>query len=287
MPHTLLLADDSLTVQRVIELTFADEGVRVIAVSDGAAAIDRIEREAPDIVLADIGMPNRDGYEVASFVKTRPDLAHIPVVLLAGAFEPVDQSRAAAVGCDGVLVKPFEPHLVIARVKELLAGGPSRVRPVGQLSPPADEPAHRVESPDELFMRLDQAFSRLGVPTDPTPVSPPLAAPEARAATVWEVAAGSTDVDLSKRDGDVSAPNLLAAAFRTLLAGDRGESLRPGPAGAGSPGQPLDEADVERVVARVLERLKEGDLRDAATSVVTPIVERLVRDEIARIKSSH
>jgi hypothetical protein len=85
----------------------------------------------------------------------------------------------------------------------------------------------------------------------------------------------------------VSAPNLLAAAFRTLLAGDRGESLRPGPAGAGSPGQPLDEADVERVVARVLERLKEGDLRDAATSVVTPIVERLVRDEIARIKSSH
>ena len=81
-----------------------------------------IQADRPDIVLADVGMPERDGYEVAAFIKRTPQLAHIPVLLLTGAFEPVDEARARAVGCDGVLVKPFEPQMVISRVKELLAG---------------------------------------------------------------------------------------------------------------------------------------------------------------------
>src|SRR4029450_2382419 len=122
MTHTLLLADDSITIQRVIELTFAEEDVRVLAVGDGKHAIDRIQTERPDIVLADVGMPEQDGYEVAAFVKGNPQLAHIPVLLLTGAFEPIDEQRARTVGCDGVLVKPFEPQMVINRVKDLLAG---------------------------------------------------------------------------------------------------------------------------------------------------------------------
>ena len=116
MPHKLLLADDSVTIQRVIELTFADEDVQVIAVGNGQQAIERAERDRPDIVLADIGMPERDGYEVAAFIKGNPALAHVPVVLLTGAFEPIDETRARAVGCDGVLVKPVadEKHVYFA-----------------------------------------------------------------------------------------------------------------------------------------------------------------------------
>ena len=76
-------------------------------------------------MLADIGMPGKNGYEVAQYIKQSPRLAHIPVVLLTGAFEPVDQARAAEAGCDGVLAKPFEPQLVIGRVKELLASRPA------------------------------------------------------------------------------------------------------------------------------------------------------------------
>ena len=132
MPHKLLLADDSVTIQRVIELTFADEDVQVIAVGNGADAIERAQRDRPDIVLADVGMPERNGYEVAAFIKGTPHLAHIPVVLLTGAFEPVDEQRARSVGCDGVLVKPFEPQMVITRVKELLAGH----QPAGMWSDP-------------------------------------------------------------------------------------------------------------------------------------------------------
>ena len=122
MSKKLLLADDSVTIQRVIEMTFSGEDVQVLAVSDGEEAIARIAAEKPDIVLADIGMPKRSGYEVSAFVKGRPELAHIPVLLLAGAFEPVDEAKAKEAGCDGVLVKPFEPQHVIARVRELLGG---------------------------------------------------------------------------------------------------------------------------------------------------------------------
>ena len=84
-------------------------------------------------MLADVGMPERDGYEVAAFIKGDPELAHIPVLLLTGAFEPIDEARARAVGCDGVLVKPFEPQMVISRVRDLLAGKRERRgRPPGR-----------------------------------------------------------------------------------------------------------------------------------------------------------
>src|SRR5258706_11691422 len=121
MAYTLLLADDSVTIQRVIELTFADEDVQVVPVSDGDQAIALLEASPPDIVLADIGMPGKNGYEVAQYMKRSPRLAPIPVVLLTGAFEPVDQARLEEAGCDGVLAKPFEPQLVMSRVKDLLA----------------------------------------------------------------------------------------------------------------------------------------------------------------------
>jgi CheY-like chemotaxis protein len=145
--RTLLLADDSVTIQRVIELTFADEDIQVVAVSDGDEAIAILDKTPPDIVLADVGMPGRNGYEVARHVKDTPRLAHIPVVLLTGAFEPVDQAKAAAAGCDGVLAKPFEPQLVIGRVKELLAR-PRQVAPSldAPLSPPPT-PAPRWTAP--------------------------------------------------------------------------------------------------------------------------------------------
>jgi CheY-like chemotaxis protein len=120
MSHTLLLADDSPTIQRVVELTFANEDIDVVTVGDGTRAIEVIERDRPDIVLADVSMPGRDGYEVASFVRSDPARDRIPVVLLTGAFEPLDESRCETIGRHEVLVKPFEPRQVIAKVRELL-----------------------------------------------------------------------------------------------------------------------------------------------------------------------
>jgi CheY-like chemotaxis protein len=187
VPHTLLLADDSVTIQRVIELTFADEDIKVIAVSDGDQAIAQLDSAPPDIVLADIGMPGRNGYEVAEYIKQSPRLAHIPVVLLTGAFEPVDQVKATAAGCDGVLAKPFEPQLVIERVKELLARqgrlAPLAVNAVTLAPAVAAEswptalidpapagghmPAGAAAKVDDYFDRLDAAFASLATGSSP------------------------------------------------------------------------------------------------------------------------
>ena len=82
----------------------ADEDVDVVAVGDGDAAIARLDSSPPDIVLADVAMPGKTGYDVAQHIKKTPRLAHSPVVLLTGAFEPIDRSRAAAVSCDGLVV---------------------------------------------------------------------------------------------------------------------------------------------------------------------------------------
>ena len=120
MARTLLLVDDSVTIQRVIELTFTHEDVRVVSVSDGRRALQWLEGEWPDIVLADVNVPEVDGYALAAHIKDSPRLQHVPVLLLAGAFEPVDQGRIAQIGCDGVLIKPFEPQQLVSRVKELL-----------------------------------------------------------------------------------------------------------------------------------------------------------------------
>jgi CheY-like chemotaxis protein len=199
MAHKLLLADDSVTIQRVIELTFADEDVQVIAVGDGRQAIEMIQRDRPDIVLADVGMPERDGYEVAAFVKGDKSLAGIPVLLLTGAFEPVDEERAKAVGCDGVLVKPFEPQMVISRVKDLLAGRKpvslwadvpatgsqgTTASPVQQASGVESKsgggtapPPAPVGSLEDYFDRLDAAFATLDGGQADTAGKPPVAPP--------------------------------------------------------------------------------------------------------------
>lgn len=118
--HTLLVADDSQTVRRIVEMACAGHDVDVVAVADGDGAIAEISQHPPDIVLADIEMPGRNGYEVAAFVKGRADLSHIPVLLMAGMYEPADEARASALGCAEVLIKPLRPQVVVDRMRHWL-----------------------------------------------------------------------------------------------------------------------------------------------------------------------
>jgi CheY-like chemotaxis protein len=364
MPHKLLLADDSVTIQRVIELTFADEDVQVTAVGNGQAAIDSVQRDRPDIVLADVGMPERNGYEVAAFIKGNPALAHIPVVLLTGAFEPIDEARARSVGCDGVLVKPFEPQIVINRVKDLLAGrqpsgmwgtGPVAQGPIRQPAAPAPDarPTGQTGRTDPLeayFDHLDAAFasgtpaggadlsppsarrdtipvSRTPEPTarsasndpfadwdpdltgDPSrpaslntplvPVPPrPAAAPQvqeaARAPAPASPAApppapAAAAIPVSAPAPHVPPPSLVDA-FTALLAAEQRIGLAPSAAttpassspSGGAPAAPLvTEAVIETIAARVVARLT-----DQSRHTILDAAERLVREEIERIKQN-
>jgi CheY-like chemotaxis protein len=336
----LLLADDSVTIQRVVELTFSGEDVQVTSVSDGEQAIARLPNERPDIVLADVGMPKRDGYEVAAYIKGHSDLAHIPVVLLAGAFEPVDEARAREVRCDGVLVKPFEPQQMIAKVRELVesakpaANAASRSATASRPSPLHDartsgpaagpSPDRHAPSPrmgegrlDEYFDRLDAAFASLGtsraaagrgpaddpfadkeLPTvaglvgDPTirsqagpvpefgrvsapPVEPPDVSPTLSAAPREHAPAAEPATP--------AGSNAIAEVFRALFAAEQGDrdALRRFQGAA----QPMvtDEL-VNEITRRVLERLAPDTARHVVVDIVSGIAERLVREEIERIK---
>jgi CheY-like chemotaxis protein len=117
----ILVADDNSNVQKTVALALADLGVEVIAVNNGEAAVRKLGDISPDLVLADIFMPVRNGYEVCEFVKRDSRFSHIPVVLLVGAFDPLDEREAQRVGADGILKKPFvPPDPLIAMVKTLL-----------------------------------------------------------------------------------------------------------------------------------------------------------------------
>ena len=140
----LLLADDSATIQKVIDLTFADEGVQVVSVSNGQDAIDRLPEINPDVVLADVFMPAPNGYEVCEYVKTNEQFKHIPVMLLVGSFEPFDEAEARRVGADDILTKPFQSiRRLIDRVGALVSSPPvEKESPTIEL-PKLEEPAEK------------------------------------------------------------------------------------------------------------------------------------------------
>ena len=346
MPYKLLLADDSVTIQRVIELTFAEEDVHVTAVSDGQQAIDLIQAAPPDIVLADVGMPERDGYEVAAFIKNNPALAHIPVLLLTGAFEPIDEERAQAVRCDGVLAKPFEPQLLISRVKELLHGVaasaaaaeptaepaadevPVATEPLSAVqallaAPSADEPAIDEDATIRLIrppvfaeedLRLDMASLEVSHEPQPVPdatldeyfdqldaafahLTPSQAAPDAvllaEAAAVEPSGAGASSFPVDALEAAAAAVAVeVPDAFAALLDAEREHGADAGrrsdpvlAAGIVLPGTAVTQAFIDEVVRRVSERLAEAALRVQVADIVSAVAERLVREEIARLKA--
>ncbi|HWB15806.1 MAG TPA: response regulator [Vicinamibacterales bacterium] len=290
MPNTLLLADDSVTIQRVIELTFAQEDVRVVSVSDGRQAIRWMEIESPDIVLVDVEAPEVDGYGVAAHVKQSPNLRDVPVLLLAGAFEPVDEARAALVGCDGVLVKPFEPQQLVSRVKALLdrpaagnADGSDAVDSGNGHEAESVVMPFRTPTPggrganDALGGSSGPAVAALhardlDADVEPEPLEPPTR-------PVWELGLPTPIPSPHVADVPVPAAGATSAvslvnAFSALLAEQSNRN-------AAAPAV-VSEASVEDAVRRVLARMTD----DLVRRLVVETAERLIREEIEKIKAS-
>lgn len=161
----LLLADDSITIQKVVALTFADEGVEVVLASDGKEAISRLAEVAPDIVLADVFMPGANGYEVCEYIKQDAQLKHIPVMLLVGSFEPFDEAEARRVGADDILTKPFQSiRRLIDKVGGLVSGTSAT-----EDIPTAELP--NVEAPREIEKLSDAELEVTTADTQPLPVA--------------------------------------------------------------------------------------------------------------------
>jgi CheY-like chemotaxis protein len=165
----ILVADDNSNIQKMVTLAFKGEGIDVVAVGNGEAAVKKTIEMVPDLVLADIFMPVRSGYEVCEFLKQDPRFSHIPVVLLAGAFDPFDEREAQRVGADGVLKKPFvPPDPLVTLVKSLLAKNAEKLVAVAVPVQTAAVPAQSSAAAPEASASSAPAF--VPPPFVPTPV---------------------------------------------------------------------------------------------------------------------
>ncbi len=124
MGYKLLLADDSITIQKVVELVLTPENFQVRSFNDGEQALSELVSYMPHIVLADIDMPKLNGYQLCEKIKDNPATADTPVILLAGAFEPFDEEYAKKSGADDFIIKPFESQELISKVKALVKEKP-------------------------------------------------------------------------------------------------------------------------------------------------------------------
>jgi CheY-like chemotaxis protein len=323
VPKKVLLADDSATIQRVVELTFAGEDVSVLSVGDGEQAVAAIRQSPPDLVLADIGMPGRTGYEVVEFVRSQPSLGSLPVLLLAGAFEPIDEARARRAGADGILTKPFDPAVLVGRVRELLQSGrgsaPIIVGPIA-----ATPPILRTQTPGaqpSTAPALAQAATTPVQPeqhdgSDRQSSGPSVASERSQAAGPTETdryfaeideafaslsrrarapgprtpddAAAPGDVEPTVADTAASTPTRgvpLTDAFAALLEAEQTGAEVSMPATAAVAPPALDvNALAEQIARRVLEQLSDRVVREAVAEIVATTAERLVREEIEQIK---
>ena len=149
MMKKLLLADDSITIQKVVGIIFSTEEYQLEVTDDGDHAFTKALEEIPDLVIADISMPGKDGFELCRAIKNEPSLANTSVLLLPGAFDHFDEIKAGEVCADGWLTKPFESQALLDKVSQLLAAEPVRMAGV-VTSEPEELPVEAQTEPSDI-----------------------------------------------------------------------------------------------------------------------------------------
>jgi CheY-like chemotaxis protein len=156
MPKTILLADDSVTIQKVVGITFAGEDIELVTVDNGDDALARARGVRPDLILADVTMPGLNGYELCRAIQRDPELSGTPVLLLTGTFETFDGRRAREAGASGHITKPFEAQALVAQVNSLLGRQP-RGSKRAPAKPPGKATADKAVEPGADLKMGDQA----------------------------------------------------------------------------------------------------------------------------------
>ncbi|HEV8241130.1 MAG TPA: response regulator [Thermoanaerobaculia bacterium] len=304
MSKRILLADDSVTIQKVVELTFMDEDFEVRAVSNGDDAVAALDQVQPDLVIADVHMPGANGYEVCRRVKQqRP---RTPVLLLVGTFEPFDANEANRAGADSYLKKPFDSQELLQRAHDLIAAGQG---PAGSI---ATTPADEMELWQPQDAGLDEtgdvyAAGARGAAED-EPVGPlghevpdemvleaspwteaeegpgashPSAAPAAQPAPAPQPAPAASSFGATFAAGGTAAA--ASAAAPPPPASPASGPAATAPASVAANGS-LSDADVDRIARRVVELLGDQLVREVAWEVVPDMAELVIKDRLRELE---
>ena len=247
MKRCILLADDSPTIQRLVAQTFADANVEIISVSNGDAAIRKFEELRPQLVLADIYMPGKNGYEVCAYIKNHSVLSDTPVVLLAGAFDAFDEGTAQEAGAAAHITKPFEPQALVDLVMALL---PNESEIASAPEPEPKPETAPVPAP------VPPATPKPKAKAKPEPVAAPVAAPMAQPVPVRVEHHADDLLGL----GDLFQPAVVEA----------------------SPVLSVSDAEIERIADRVIQKLSTQVIESVAWDVVPDITTKVLREELKR-----
>jgi CheY-like chemotaxis protein len=219
---TVYFIDDSATMREVIKIAFRRENINVVACQDAASALHEIEQAKPDVVITDVIMPEKDGYEVCQYIKNHPALAKTPVILMSGVVNRAVAEKAFAVKADELLRKPFQPQDLITRVKHLL-------KPNGHPQPTPAAAASAAAALTSIFSAASAAQARQSGPTrstafiganvetpgpQPVPIPSPRPAPAAAAPIPMPSAPATAKAQVS---GDVSKLKLEILRLEGLV----------------------------------------------------------------------
>lgn len=301
----LLLADDSATIRKVVQLTFSDEGIDVTTVPDADAAMLKFGEIQPDIVLVDVGMSDTSGYRICEMIKQDQVTRHIPVLLLVGSFEPFDHDEAERVMCDGFLTKPFHSiRDLVTRVWDLLG----RERRAGAIAPEtADiEDLYDVSMSENMRIEdldtLDDMLGDFGMDDEMIEASQPpetanadvvdYAEPDRLSAETKEFDRISESAFADKEDAPMPVaifePEIIYddAADMGQLPGDElhdSDAATVGDIDVPEPHVNSEEPSPEfisLVAERVIEKLSDRVIRQIAKEAVPKIAEKLIREAL-------
>jgi CheY-like chemotaxis protein len=267
--RTILLADDSPTIRRLVTQTFADANFKIAEVSNGDAAIKRFEELKPDIVLTDIYMPGKNGYEVCSYVRSHQTLGSTPVILLVGAFDAFDEERAKKAGAAANITKPFEPGALIELVTSILPAEAAQAELVTKPEDVAPEPESRLQ------LRMEDDTPSMAAPAQasvapPTPAAAPAPAPVSEPLQLQAEARPAERSAAAGPSGEEEDLLGLQGIFKEEAAVESPSSAA------------ISDADVDRIADRVIQKLSAQVIQSIAWDIVPDIVEKIVREELKR-----
>ena len=293
MKRLILLADDSPTIQRLVTQMFAGGEFDVVSVSNGDAAVRKFEEIRPDLILADIYMPGKNGYEVCAAVKKHPELGDTPVVLLAGAFDAFDDETASQVGAAAHITKPFEPQALLSLVSSL---APKEGRP---RTAPAPAPALAPTSVPAPAAAMALAATPVPIPEATPSLSAPsgltlvvreeekltLAAEEKPAVQESSPSPAPAPAPAVEQPPKIAVPAVVkpVAVESPAAPADGGDLLglqdlfKPSSSNA-----TVSDAEIERIAQLVIQKLSTQVIENVAWDVVPDITTKVLKEELKR-----
>ncbi|MEW5807458.1 MAG: response regulator [Acidobacteriota bacterium] len=265
MKKKILVADDSITIQKVIEMAFMGGDYEVFCAGNGREALSKFNQYLPDIVLADTIMPEMDGYTLCSTIKSMADFSHVPVLLLSGAFEPFDRDRAEMSGADGILTKPFESRFLIEKVEKIL--NPVMEEPA---IPELEASAHEEVGQSEA--RIHPSESE--IEDFPVDLDTALEISDSTAAISPHFKTQKAPVHVEQKGEE---------RFQTRRSGAGSENERE-PEYAEQPFLRLSEEEIESIARKVFQMLSEDFVKKVIKETISETAERIIRERIKELE---